>query len=152
MLFVSLAQLIMCSVELVDKFRDCTLMSIKLFVWTQIIVNLQLYKQLRWSNSVNDGLQVKRRAEWPGQSIWEYFELAVPLWSTCLEPHLAIKYCWRQQAGRDLSEIYTEVEDMPEVPAVEIDSISAGDGLWYKSVKSVIGTDCCRKVLRIKFR
>lgn len=30
----------------------------------------------------------------------------------------------------------TEVEEMPKVTAMEIDSISVGDGLRYKAVKS----------------
>lgn len=38
----------------------------------------------------------------------------------------------------------TEVEEMPKVVAMEIYSIRTGAGLRYKSVESVIGTDCYR--------
>ncbi|XP_010081464.1 PREDICTED: sperm-associated antigen 1 [Pterocles gutturalis] len=48
--------------------------------------------------------------------------------------------------------LMTEAEEMPKVPAMEIGSIAVADGVRYKSVESVIGTDCCRKVLGLDFR
>lgn len=81
---------------------------------------------------MNDGLQGKRRAEWPGQSVdgnilnW-LFHCGIPVWNHTLL--LSIVEVNKQGGTYQKYSLMTEVEEMSKVPAMEIGSISVGDGL-----------------------
>lgn len=78
---------------------------------------------------------------------WLLFHCGIPVWNHTLL--LSIVEVNKQGGTYQKYSLMTVVEEMQKVPAMERGSISVGDGLQYKSVKSVIGTDCCRKVLRL---
>ena len=80
---------------------------------------------------MNDGLQGKRMAEWPGQSrgniLNSLFHCGIHVWNHTLL--LSIVEVNKQGGTYQKYSLMTEVEEMTKVPAMGIGSISIGDGL-----------------------